>query len=388
MIGRLRQIVPGWPFGVFVGLFVFLEGPLLYLEWKAGQRAPGLKVHPGTALLYLAAAYYGIHRAILLHPFCREDYRKWLELTPWTVYKPLPLGPIALIWEDGIVLGALMMLSLTQPTHESIRILNVFLIAHSASLTATLWPTGVGTIAYLAAFGLGMTVRFWPSPWICFAVAASVYLLVYEGLWQSLARFPWGQEWSLSDMNNLKTLSEKLLGPLNGWPYDRFFRDIKAAERFRINRIDAILVSLLVGWWVSCILSLQADPRDKIGLGRFILFVEGLLIPLFRLVIYMGLYQDSISLWGRIRTGRWIIPGYDVCLAGSLLSFMAGLVVFLLCLAFQAPLEIGPSLATTALILVALLTPPRLKQWRLTGKHRIVAGQFVQGQNADFVKVG
>ncbi len=197
MIGRLRQILPGWTFGVFAALFLLLEGPVVYWEWRIGRPLVELKVRPGTALIYVAAAFYGMHRAISLHPFYREDYRKWLELTPWTVHKPLPMGPIALIWEDGLVLGALILLMLTQPIHESIRIVNIFLIFHSALLTATLWPTGVGTLGYLAAFGLGLAVRLWPSPWVCFAVADSVYLMVYEGLWQSLARFPWQLKWSL-----------------------------------------------------------------------------------------------------------------------------------------------------------------------------------------------
>ncbi len=34
------------------------------------------------------------------------------------------------------------------------------------------------------------------------------------------------------------------------------------------------------------------------------------------------------------------------------------------------------------------IAPPNRTTWLLTGKHRIVAGQFPQGQNAEFVKVG
>jgi hypothetical protein len=286
MIGRLRQILPVWPVLLFAFLFLVLEGPVLCFEWRIGRPLVELKVRPGTALIYLAAAFYGMHRAISLHPFHREDYRKWLELTPWTVYKPLPMGPIALIWEDGVVLGALILLGLTQPNHESIRILNVFLIVHSALLTRTFWQTGAGTIGYLAAFGLGLAVRLWHTPWLCFAVAASVYLLVYEGLWQSLARFPWRVEWSLSELsdgNKIKSVSERLDGPSGGWPYDRLFRDIKVAERVRINRIDAILISMLIGWWTCSVLSLIPDPRVRFRLGMILLLPVTLLAPLIRL---------------------------------------------------------------------------------------------------------
>ncbi len=41
----------------------------------------------------------------------------------------------------------------------------------------------------------------------------------------------------------------------------------------------------------------------------------------------------------------------------------------------------------TATILVTLVTPPGLKEWRLTGKHRIVAGKFVKGQKPEFIMV-
>ena len=197
MIGRLRQILPHWVAIVgFVGMFLLFEGPVLYFEWKLGQRVLGLKMRPGTMIICFAAAFYGIHRAVALHPFYREDYCKWLEMTPWTVQKPLPLGPIGLVFEDGLVLGILMLLTLTQPVHHSVRVLNVFLVFHSLFLAGTFWRTGVGTMGYLALFGLGLAVHFWMSPWACFAVAAAVYLIVYDGLWQSLARFPWQLEWT------------------------------------------------------------------------------------------------------------------------------------------------------------------------------------------------
>src|SRR5262245_43980699 len=192
MIGRLHQIVPPWYVMLsLLALFAAFEGPLLYAEWKFGGPILDLKVRPGTAILLISAAYYGVHRAASLHPFYREDYRAWLELTPWTVEKPLPLGPIDLIWEDGLILGALMLLSLSQPVHQSVRILNLFLIAHATCLTASFWQTGAGVVGYLSAFGILLAIRLWPSPWICFPVATSVYLLVYEGVRQSLARFPW-----------------------------------------------------------------------------------------------------------------------------------------------------------------------------------------------------
>jgi hypothetical protein len=297
-----------------------------------------------------------------------------------------------LIWEDGIVLGALILLTLTQPHHDSIRIVTLFLIFHSALVTVTFWPTGAGTLGYLAAFGLGLAVRLWPRAWPCFVVAASAYLVVYEGLWQSLTRFPWRLEWSLADLFNQKALSEKLAGPYLGWPYDRLLRDVKAAERFRIGQMDAILLSMLIGWWESCLLSLSPDPRLKETMGLAFLMgslgLVGLVVPFSRLQIYTNFYPSSISIWGRIRTGRWIIPGYDRCFVGPLLSFLAMPAVFGSCLAAGIPVDISLLATITAVMGLALITPPGLKQWRSTGKHRMVAGQISQIGNAEVVKVG
>ena len=160
------------------------------------------------------------------------------------------------------------------------------------------------------------------------------------------------------------------------------------AERVRINRIDAILISMLIGWCTCSVLSLIPDPRVAFRLGMILLLPVTLLAPLIRLVTYVGFYRDSISLWGRIRTGRWIIPGYDRCLVGPLLSLLVMPAVLLPCLTAKIPPEVSMSLSITAVILVALITPPRLKDWLLTGKHRIAAGQYPQGPNAEFIKVG
>lgn len=389
MIVRLRQIVPHWVAIVgIVGMFLLFEGPLLYFEWNLGQKIPGLLCRPGTVIILLAAAFYGFHRAVMLHPFYREDYWKWLEMTPWTVHKPLPMGPVELVPEDSLILGILMLLTLTQPVRLSVRVLNVFLISHSLLLAGTFWNTGVGTVGYLALCGLGLAVRLWPFPWACFAVATAVYLVAYEGLWQSLARFPWKLDWRSADAANTRWIAEKVVLPSCGWPYDRLFRDVKTAEKYRLGNLDAVLISMLVGWWASCLLALVIDPRVRVSIGLFAFVMVLVFAPLFRLTAFIYYYRPPISLPGRIRTGRWIIPGYDWCLVGPALAVAAGGVAFGLCAEARVSLEGGASLGITTILLVILTTPPGLREWRLTGKHRIVPGPQVEAPNSEFVRAG
>jgi hypothetical protein len=94
---------------------------------------------------------------------------------------------------------------------------------------------------------------------------------------------------------------------------------------------------------------------------------------LIRLLAYIGPYRPPISFWGRILTGRWIIPGYDYVFLAPLCTLLVAL------LGWRAALLAGPDhwgivvypLATAAVLIVALNMSPSLGQWSLTGHHRI-----------------
>jgi hypothetical protein len=387
MMGRLRQLLPVWAAVLFAVLFLCLEGPVLYYEWALGQPIQGLRVRPGTYLLYIGSAAYGISRAVSFHPFYRDDYRKWLELTPWTVDKPLPMGPITLVWEDGIVLGALILLTLTQPIHGSIRLLSIFLMFHSLSLMVAFWPTGVGSIGYLVAFGLGLAVRLWYYPWACFIVSTAIWLLAHEGLWRSLSLFPWSLEWSIRELSDSRLLAERIAGVPCGWPFDRFHRDIITADRLEIGWIDAVLLSLLLGFWITGIESLVTDPDARLTMAVIALSATFFVCTVARAQSYGTGYVWPLSFLGRVLTLRWIIPGYDQVFLAPIFAILSMVSVTALGLESGVPLDLTLAIATTLVALIGLIAPPRLKAWRLIGRHRIVPG-ISQAQSSQYVKAG
>jgi hypothetical protein len=365
--------------------YLIFEGPVLYTEWRMGQRFLGLRYRPGTFFIYLTAGWYGLLRVVVTHPFFQQDYRRWLELTPWTVEKPLPNGPVEIVWEDGLVLGGLILLYLSQPFPNSVRVINVFLIVQLLAIAWTCLGTGVAPFGYLVLFGLGLAVRFYPRPWTFFAIAAATYLVAYEGLRRSLSRFPWPPwDWIVI---NLGTDPERGIGPACGWPHDRILRDIAHAERIRLNRLDALLVSLLIGFWLFCAESLIADPKDRAVLPALGLWAVPVLATQ-RLAIYAKGLGPPISLLGRIRTGRLIIPGHDRIYVAPLLTILAVPAVIGPSWAAGLPQEISLPIAVTVAFAVALLTPPRLREWRLTAPDRMVWPQTPQGPKSEFIKVG
>ena len=114
------------------------------------------------------------------------------------------------------------------------------------------------------------------------------------------------------------------------------------------------------------------------------------MLPISRLAIYVDGYYSPISLWGRIWTGRWIIPGYDRVFIAPLVIIAVGPLSVYCLQAVGLPLDVAATVGIGTMTLAALILPPRLRSWRLTGQHRIVpAIQSGQSKaNAPFVQVG
>jgi hypothetical protein len=329
--------------------------------------------------LIAGAALLGFRRVKAFHPYFQPDYLRWLKSTPWTVRKPLPAGPMELVPEDFLAVGGLMLFSMTQAETHSIELLNVFLFSHLISLVAMFWLTGGPGFGYCAALFLGFVPRLWESPWIDLAVLTAIYLFVHEGLWRSLAGFPWATEGHSNDPNHLMMRQEGEFGQSCGWPYDRFHRDVLMAKGMRGT--DALLSSMLIGWWVYALgswLTPQTLFQTSIMATASYLFQRG--------THYFRGYAPPISFGGRIATFRWIIPAYDQAILYILLAILAlPSVMVLVAFLGMDPRRSAPVLSAL-LALITLTTPPKLRRWRLTGQHRLVPA--IPKASKDYVQVG
>jgi hypothetical protein len=379
VLSWLRVVLPpGWWVVVFLLLYACTEGPVLYFERQVG-RPIDLSFRPGRLWLIAGTALLAFYRVAAFHPFFRRDYFRWLKSTPWTVDKPLPMGPVELVPQDALGVGGLMLLSAIQPQTDSIELLDVFLFAHCLGIITTFWKTGVPGFGYVSTLLLGFVPRLWKDPWLDLGVLAAAYLLVHEGLWRSLARFPWAAE-GYSGEQDANVRQEEQFGPPCGWPYDRFLRDVKMATA--IGRTDAVLISMLVGWWVYALEDWAPawfQPQSVIPiLFQFTMVGRG-----FR---YFQGYAPPISLSGRILTFRWIIPGYDRALVAFALLILAFPAVVTLGILLGVTARQGLPVIAAVMVLITLITPPTLRNWRLTGGHRLVAA--IPKASRDFVQVG
>jgi hypothetical protein len=112
------------------------------------------------------------------------------------------------------------------------------------------------------------------------------------------------------------------------------------------------------------------------------------LVPIavmLRLTVYCLPCWPPISAWGRLRTGRWIIPGYDKVLVAPALALVLGTVVPELWFWYEPGLRFLQPLFLTAALLIIFNLGPSFRAWCLTAPARLSPlAQFVQRR--DFVQ--
>ncbi len=385
LIHWMRLVLPRFEFAmVAVTIAGILEG--LYLWMIVCRLEPGdAHFRLRIGMYSLLAAAYGFYRATVFHPRIITDYGRWLANTPWTSRHPLPAGPILLVPQDFVILLCIWGLN-----HEfSLRSLYIpvaFFSSYQLLLALLHAELDEWVLAYGAGFVLAAECFFFRHPEIQLPISLVCYFITWLGVQRTLKRFPW---------NNMKfPVSMKganSTGPSQatlGFPYDVLAP--KPAKDL-ICRHDAICLPILCGWWHLAVLW-GADQEAR--LGCLIFPLAGLMfLAVIRVVLITSSYRSPIDLWGRIWTGRFIIPRYDCIWNASLIAWGIGIPLYSLAIGVVAygghysqlshnpgffadwQINLGP-LATTGMLLAMTLIGPSQDGWRLTGQHRIVATRF------------
>ena len=213
------------------------------------------------------------------------------------------------------------------------------------------------------------------------------YVLATVGIQRSLRHFPWttslqrlGRVWREMQASNPPTKqrtqswNELEVHPRTlGWPYN-----LVHAERSHsnISRADRVVIGFLAGWLTFAIaVCPDADPTQRLLANAFLLGYVTFGCVLGRLFFYCSNHWPPISLWGRLWTGRWIIPGYDKVFIAPLLTGVVGwggLVLVGSLTQGEQPMfapACGGLLALT--LITATVTGPSHQRWKLTAPCRI-----------------
>jgi hypothetical protein len=380
----LRVTLPvGWAVGVFVLLYVGHESFYLYFVGpQADQRASDF-------LIEASAIVYGASRAFGFHPVFNPEYYKWLNATPWTNRKPLPAGPVHLVIQDVVVLAILAgMAWLRHPAVDSPLLVTKFLMSYEFGLCISFRILARTWSAYAIAFGFGLVVLVWPWPLVALAVAAALYVVSLAGMIRSFDDFG---NWDLSHIegSQFMTLShqkavDRMRQNILGWPFDCIRPTDVAAS---VSYINGTMLSLLFGWWSFVMLARMPElPRPEVW-GPLMAAYLSILVIFGRLAIYCWGYAPPISIWGRIFTLRWIVPGYDHV-------FLAPLAILAAVGTSHYWIEQFPAFTTrivpgtvVMIWLCAFNLGPSLKRWRLTGNHRLSPAMLMAKKQSEVQQV-
>ncbi len=376
MIRWLRVVLPPSVWLLVSGLASAVAvAMLLYCKRRWGVDVPQVR-RIGFIFVGSGVVGYAFHRVYTFHPVFQPAYRDWLGTTPWTSQQALPLGPVHLVLQDGVIFGLYVLMAWPILDAWVPYLPQLFLAVYLICLGAALFLTGEWGYGYGVEFGVGLVFWLWQDIPLCLTAALATYGIAYMGLRRSLGRFPWGMSRVVDTTERLKTGKSDSLG----WPFGRLGPKF-VPDSLAIPGHHALLISGLAGWLVFTLASLHPDPQVRLAIPYYALLLASF-VPILRLGIYLDGYAAPISLGGRLRTGRWLIAGYDQVFVAPLLAIwvvVSGITeLIFLKWPFAAPVMV------TLVLLISLGMGPSLKEWRLTGNHRIGEG----AQKKDTVKVG
>lgn len=377
-------------------------------------------------LVTVVAFAWGWGRVSRHSPVSRTGYADWLATTPWTASKPLPFGPMRLTWIDAAVVAGLgVMLTagfvFAPEHHESLpddglrnvsyMVKPLLTVAEAvgaathplvgAWVLLTLPLAAVFLLPYVFISACGLSARPWERrlvmallPWIAFprfemlqtlGVLLVAAMVVHRGQRKMLDQLPYravGMNKDQQEQAHAEAIG--LVGGAFGGVGPGAMHD-DPVER----QPGAMLANRAVfAWWLvvighviygseggaawvgRCLVdaTFGQDPGGSVLVIWTIL--AGALLAA-RLMRYLSGHRPPISLAGRLRTARLILPRFDVVWvvpAVVVASWWWGPTALS---ATGLPDAWLPWAALFGLMVLARMGPPTPTHWRHTGQHRI-----------------
>lgn len=402
-LGAFRTCLPSSTVLAAVGFGLFCaEGIWLFTKLVIDGEFHQLSDHVlilRDQMLILMAMCYGAYRIFYFHPIVYSDYLSWLKLTPWKKGTPLPLGPVSLcVWDAIILMVPVFLLmdgreitaeNLVRPVPLSPLI--AFLVSYCLSLTMIVWLTDQRFAAYLSFGLLAMCFGLNHWPVLAFVFLLAALLVAGTGLasgwkdfpWDDLreARKNWKRKYQTASVNAGQLVEgqespDKIPVAELGWPFS-VCSPVKPTPG--LGKAEKCLIAALVGLWFVCAVQLLPEKmRESGAIGPGYVLVIGYTtggLALLRFARTFCWYKSPISLMGRLRTGRWIIPEFDKAIAGiAVLIAIPALMAVVGILWLQIPTSwTGPAILVSTLW-AHILIGPDLDTWKLTAPSRLSPG--------------
>jgi hypothetical protein len=331
------------------------------------------------AVMSIALVFYALSRVTRYSPLLVGRYGTWLANTPWRPGMPLPLGPSTLVWEDLAPLGTAVAIAIYASGPSAwLAPFTTFVVVYSLVNLVPFGRARQSTSFYLFGFAWPLVLLTWLNTPLAMSIVALILLATEVGIRHALRTFPgqsrqWAEE---KRLDKLRTAGRWPLGP-------------QPAE-VAIPLSHGLLIPACVGWITFCVMATDdrcATWSHDMSFGLLFVILASVVIALTRWAVYCGRYFPPISIWGRVRTGRWIIPGYDVALIAPLLTLFTAIVLPLALRAIGVMPAATYPVSIAAVLTIAFNAPPTFRRWSLTGHHRIYSMNTSARQTTQQVRI-
>ncbi len=386
MIRRYLWLLP--PFGLFAVLAcVYLVTVAAdYITVDTDTSKPAIR-------LLLLCVWTGFHaiRPCASHPGLRSKYRQWLAFTTWTHRKPLPEGQPNLSWFDFLALGLVTLIAYINQAQDGTTFLDhlspmcwlIPLMVFFGIYNLAMFFAMIATVPSAAVLLIFMPFVVFPHLNLIIALGVLLIFCAYLHWchYQYLRGFPWNQpEWKFDPMRQLRKDSVAKLSP--SWPYTQLRKipeghdvvDEHGNEMGKWITITAWFgMSLLATWWLHVIVWTVAMFDDGVDRGNplLVLLIPIIIIPTISLGIYCNGLSPPITLFGRMLTGRLIIPKFDKIFVAPICVVAIGFGALITCSVYGWINIWSGDIIFFAVLFLTLVLPPDYKRWRLTGMCRI-----------------
>lgn len=367
----IRVVLPfEWAVLVWVGMQTLLYGVVAVGLLTGNSQLTADLWDSVSVVSGMTAGMYGVFRTWYFHPIENLAYGEWLQKTPWSLIDPLPLGPLNFVWQDAVILFAMGLLSPTPIVTLGV-VLTFFVGGYcvSQAIFASFRREPVGAYGFFILLGVGIIGMMRLEVIVPIAIAMCIVAHISNRL--LLHRF---HEIDLAESTVTQAMSSLLFvlaPPDEGWPAGFLCRD---GKKKIVTQIHAIGIALIASWLTYAMMwHFPIDPDN--AWERTVSCAVGLSIYVIlpRLYLYCWNYRPPMSILGRIATGKWFILGYDkvfvfaiVILAGWFAGYQLAQMGY--------DVRFSLALATGLVVWGTLGVGPALREWSMTGDHRIVPG--------------
>jgi hypothetical protein len=368
-----------WPPALLVGIFFTVyglvtgglwliepRGPYVTIDFSEFQEVAGLH----KALIGIAAAIYAMFRLLRFHPACNRAYATWLTLSPWTAGRPLPAGPVGPVWQDAAVIGALTAIGIWSRVDPLIP-LGIFILVYLVGFTFLLIYVRQRAPCLVLGFLWPVLILPEAAGVMQIVILAAIAAVMWYGHIKSLKAFPW-KPFRKTPASLLQVdIRIEGIGSATaagaqynlGWP---FLALSPKTQPPAISQRTNLALGALAGWWSFCVIEAsQMNP-----LPEFIL-VFSIFAALSRLGIYYSGVLAPFNILGRIVTGRLIVPRFDRIFLTPLAVVLTGILGCIIVKRSGQWYPQAESCVIAAIWFVLFGGGPTLRNWALTGQHRL-----------------